>query len=159
MWLRWSIWASFSLIKAHSMRTLVVGTHHRWSIWQTVSFFLPFFLSKYVLSSTVFAFVWPMSHHLCNFLYTVFSFATSFNQPIGYWDVSNVKSMQSMFSGATSFNQAIGEWDVSGVKDMSYSEFCIAFQILPCDLKTTRVLMSSRYIFSSHFFLFHGSIW
>ena len=43
---------------------------------------------------------------------------TSFNQPIGNWDVSNVTDMQSMFNGATSFNQPIGDWDVSNVTDM-----------------------------------------
>ena len=44
---------------------------------------------------------------------------TSFNQPIGNWDVSNVENMYRMFSGATSFNQPIGDWKVSNVKNMS----------------------------------------
>ena len=68
----------------------------------------------------------------------MFSGAISFNQPIGKWDVSNVKTMEGMFSdvtsigilafvgtleynraGHTSFNQDIGNWDVSNVKIMS----------------------------------------
>jgi surface protein len=45
--------------------------------------------------------------------------ATSFNQPIENWDVSNVTSLGAMFYGATSFNQPIGNWDVSSVDNMN----------------------------------------
>ena len=56
----------------------------------------------------------------------MFSGATSFNQDISNWNVTNVESMRWMFSGGikngvahtiennpTSFNQPIGKWDVS----------------------------------------------
>ena len=48
----------------------------------------------------------------------MFHYAEKFNQPIGRWDVSNVTNMSYMFDKATSFNQPIGECDVSNVTTM-----------------------------------------
>ena len=45
---------------------------------------------------------------------------STFNQPIGNWDVSNVTNMGSMFFGNSTFNQPIGKWDVSSVTNMGY---------------------------------------
>ena len=49
----------------------------------------------------------------------MFLHAHSFNQPIGEWNTSRVRYMQSMFYHAYSFNQPLDYWDTSCVKRMS----------------------------------------
>ena len=48
----------------------------------------------------------------------IFKSKRNFNQPIGNWDVSNVRSMRSMFGSAYDFDQPIGDWNVSNVEYM-----------------------------------------
>jgi surface protein len=43
----------------------------------------------------------------------MFRNATSFNQPIGSWDVSTPKYFERMFRSALAFNQDLGDWDMS----------------------------------------------
>jgi len=50
---------------------------------------------------------------------TMFNGASSFDQNISAWDVSNIIYMDGMFAGASSFNQDIGAWNVSNVVSMS----------------------------------------
>ena len=50
----------------------------------------------------------------------MFGGATSFNQPLNNWNVSNVTLMYCMFNGASSFNQALDKWNVSNVTNMRW---------------------------------------
>lgn len=58
---------------------------------------------------------------------SMFSGATSFNQPINHWDVSHVTNMSQMFSEASNFNQPLSAWDVSNVLDMTSMFFQTPF--------------------------------
>ena len=50
----------------------------------------------------------------------MFNDASSFNQPLNNWNVSNVtRYVWICFEGATSFNQNLGNWNVSNVTTMS----------------------------------------
>ena len=50
--------------------------------------------------------------------------AIRFNQPIGNWDVSNVKYMDGMFEEAESFNQDLSKWDLTGKGTMNIFDNC-----------------------------------
>ena len=52
----------------------------------------------------------------------MFCSASSFNQPLNKWNVSNVTDMYAMFWKARSFNQPLNKWDVSKVTDMEGSD-------------------------------------
>ena len=45
--------------------------------------------------------------------------ASTFNQDISGWDVSNVTDLSYTFTSAVSFNQPLDQWDVSNVTDMT----------------------------------------
>ena len=48
----------------------------------------------------------------------MFAKTTSFNHPIGLWNVSTIENMEGMFYEASIFNQIIVGWDVSNVTNM-----------------------------------------
>ncbi len=50
----------------------------------------------------------------------MFYYATGFNKPIGAWNTGAVTTMSNMFVNATAFNQAIGAWNTGAVTDMGY---------------------------------------
>ena len=47
----------------------------------------------------------------------MFADATSFNQSLNDWNVSNVAHMKQMFIRATAFNQPLNKWNVSKFDD------------------------------------------
>lgn len=47
-----------------------------------------------------------------------FDGATSFNQDIGSWNVSNVSNMGGMFVNTSSFDQDIGSWNIHALSTM-----------------------------------------
>lgn len=60
--------------------------------------------------------------------------ASSFNHPLGDFDVSRVVSMDFMFAGARAFNQNISSWQPKRVTNMhSMFRTCLAFSQDLCD--------------------------
>ncbi|MDA7570214.1 BspA family leucine-rich repeat surface protein, partial [Flavobacteriaceae bacterium] len=55
---------------------------------------------------------------LVTIMYDLFADST-FNSNIGFWDTSNVTSMNNLFKYARQFNQDIGGWDISKVTSFS----------------------------------------
>ena len=49
---------------------------------------------------------------------SIFRGASSFNQDLSEWDVSNVVNIKNAFCSASSFNQDVSGWDVSNVTDI-----------------------------------------
>ena len=47
----------------------------------------------------------------------MFDHASSFNQPLGAWDVGRAEDMSCMFTSASSINQPLASWDVRRVTD------------------------------------------
>ena len=78
----------------------------------------------------------------------MFMEATSFNQNIGRWNVSNVTDMSSMFNDATSFNEDISRWNVSNVYVDYWSSFferCpIRNEFMPQRLRPATVVTGGR---------------
>ena len=66
-------------------------------------------------------------------IHNMFGGATSFNQDISGWNVSNITNAQSLFSGATAFNRNISAWNVSNITTMN-SMFRDAISFTATDL-------------------------
>lgn len=69
--------------------------------------------------------------------------ATSFNQDINNWDVSNVTIMNRMFDSATAFNGNIEDWDVSSVT--SFQEMFIGATSFNQDLSKWNVAGATNF--------------
>lgn len=53
--------------------------------------------------------------------------ARAFNQPLGDWNVSQVRDMRNMLCGAYAFSQSLDGWDVSRVRwDVSQIRYSMA---------------------------------
>ena len=61
---------------------------------------------------------WTINSGLTN-MGSMFSGAVKFNQPIGSWNVSNVRIMANMFQLTNDFNQPLSGWNVSSVTNMA----------------------------------------
>ena len=61
--------------------------------------------------------IWDVSNVVI--MISMFDEAENFNQDITQWNVASLVHMSKMFFGASSFNQDISSWDVSNVIDMS----------------------------------------
>ena len=46
--------------------------------------------------------------------------ASKFNETVGNWNTSEVKTMFAMFAEASLFNQRIGNWDTGNVTDIAF---------------------------------------
>ena len=57
---------------------------------------------------------------ICTSFQNIFKGATSFNQNINNWNVSNIEAMNSAFSGAVNFNQPLDNWDTSNVNTFNF---------------------------------------
>ena len=73
---------------------------------------------------------------------------TSFNQPIGEWDVSNVHTLGSLFY-KTPFNQDISGWDTSSATSMSYMFYGTPFNEDISGWDTSNVT-NMRYMFDQN---------
>lgn len=62
---------------------------------------------------------WDVSNvvNMKNMFHSSSRYGTPFHQPIGNWDTGNVVTMEGMFAGAI-FNMDIGNWDVQNVTTM-----------------------------------------
>jgi surface protein len=85
---------------------------------------------------------------------TTFS-GTTFNAPIGNWNVSNVTYMEGLFWGASKFNQDLAKWDVSKVANMS-GMFNGTTDYKHHDLSGWRPLLAAHQSVSKSFYLGSG---
>ena len=57
----------------------------------------------------------------------MFQNATSFNQPLGNWDVTEIRNFSDIFNGATSFNQDLSSWTPTKMTGLFIGMFAWGF--------------------------------
>ncbi len=79
----------------------------------------------------------------------LFANATSFNQSIGAWDVSNITDFTGMFAGAASFNQPLNAWNTSSMRSTASMFANTASFNQPLDNWNTSQVLDMRRMFAS----------
>ena len=88
------------------------------SMMTTVSIALFNSMATITVSHWRFVFVIYVARKFLGSIFTSIKNASSFNQPLEAWNVSNVTDMSGTFRTASSFNQPLEAWNVSNVTDM-----------------------------------------
>ena len=84
---------------------------------------------------------------------------STFNQPIGSWDTSNVTDMDSVFYNAQEFNQNIGSWNTANVTTMSFMFYAKAFNQNISSWDIAKVVIMSGMFFNAVAFNQNISNW
>ena len=84
--------------------------------------------------------------------------ASSFDQPLGNWNVSTITDMSAIFALASSFNQPIVSWNLSNVIDIEKKKglLQIGYGSFITQIFNELLLIRLKYNFCSFIFLIYN---